>query len=186
VLGGAGVSTGRLLFALAATTIGLGVVLDTATSGAAPVPHTVAPVSAPAVAPASGKPPAAPLPPWYSDYVDAAAGCPGLDPLVLVAIHDVETARDSVGSASHAGAIGPMQFMADTWAKYGVDADGDGVANPWDLHDALASATDLLCANGITDPSTYGSALWNYNHSLQYVSAVIDRTIALHDQLTLH
>src|SRR6266540_1757220 len=37
------------------------------------------------------------------------------------------------GAVNYAGAGGPMQFLAATWARYGVDADadGDGKADRW-------------------------------------------------------
>ena len=116
----------------------------------------------------------------YRRYVRAASACSGLDPLILVAIHDVETRRDALGSTSAAGAIGPMQFLPDTWAAYGADADHDGVADPLDLTDALAGATKLLCANGVTTGATRESAIWNYNHSWAYVREVLARVDALH------
>jgi hypothetical protein len=126
---------------------------------------------------APGQPAAGAEPPTFlAPYIQAAAACPGLDPLLLVAIHDVETGRDSVGATSSAGAVGPMQFMADTWTVYGVDADGDGAASPLDLTDALVGATQLLCANGASDANTRDMAIWNYNHSWAYVGAVTART----------
>jgi hypothetical protein len=123
------------------------------------------------------------LPPGYDSYVQAASECPGLDPLVLAAIHDVETGRDAHGDTSSAGAVGPMQFLPDTWAAYGTDADHDGVADPLNLNDALAGATRLLCRNGVGEEATHETAIWNYNHSWGYVRAVLARTAELHHVL---
>ena len=123
------------------------------------------------------------LPAEYQSYVSAAAACPGLDPMILVAIHDVETGRDARGETSSAGAIGPMQFLPDTWAAYGVDADHDGTVDVHNLTDALAGATRLLCRNGVADPATRGTAIWNYNHSWGYVRAVLIRAAELHSAL---
>ena len=116
----------------------------------------------------------------YPEYAQAASACPGLDPVLLVAIHDVETGRDAQGETSSAGAMGPRQFLPDTWAAYGVDANQDGTADPLDLADALAGATNLLCANGVTANETYQSAIWNYNHSWTYVRMVLARAAELH------
>jgi len=113
-------------------------------------------------------------------YTRAAAACRGLDPTILMAIHDVETNRDARGATSVAGAVGPMQFLPDTWAAYGLDGDGDGHADVWNLNDALAGATNFLCAHGVTEPATQQSAIWKYNHSTAYVRRVLDRTAQLH------
>jgi membrane-bound lytic murein transglycosylase B len=123
------------------------------------------------------------LPEDYASYVRAAAACPGLDPLLLTAIHDVETGRDAHGETSTAGAIGPMQFLPDTWAAYGVDANNDGVADPLNLTDALAAATRLLCRNGVAENATHETAIWNYNHSWSYVRSVLARAAELHRRL---
>jgi cell wall-associated NlpC family hydrolase len=47
---------------------------------------------------------------------------------------------------SPAGAIGVAQFMPGTWAEYGVDGNGDGVADPTDPADAIPSAAIYNCA----------------------------------------
>ena len=123
------------------------------------------------------------MPMEYERYNRQASACPGLDPLLLVAIHDVETNRDHIGSTSVAGAIGPMQFLPDTWTSYGFDANGDGVADPLNLDDALAGATRLLCRNGISLPANLRTAIWNFNHSWGYVDAVLEKAEQLHSQL---
>lgn len=46
------------------------------------------------------------------------------------------------------GELGHMQFLAGNWVRYGVDADGDGRADPYSAADALASAANMLRANG--------------------------------------
>jgi hypothetical protein len=66
-----------------------------------------------------------------------------------------------------------MQFLPSTWRAYGVDGDGDGSADINDLDDAVFSAAHHLCANGAADPSRLRSALWNYNHSSNYVDQVL-------------
>jgi hypothetical protein len=125
------------------------------------------------------------LPLEYERYVRQASACPGLDPLLLVAIHDTETRRDLVGATSVAGAVGPMQFLPETWAAYGFDGNGDGAADPLNLDDALAAATHLLCRNGVSLPEREGNAVWNFNHSWGYVHVVLDRAAELHQQLGL-
>jgi membrane-bound lytic murein transglycosylase B len=73
-------------------------------------------------------------------------------------------------------AIGPMQFIPETWRTWGVDADGDGVADPDDLDDAAATAAAYLCADGHTleDHAGWVAAVGSYNHHEDYVRAVAE------------
>jgi hypothetical protein len=68
-----------------------------------------------------------------------------------------------------------MQFLPATWASYGVDGDGDGVADVFNPADAVPGAARYLCANGGGDPARLRTALWHYNHSHAYVEAVLDQ-----------
>ena len=126
-------------------------------------------------APAAGTDIPAELQPVYRA---AAASCP-LPWEVLAAVGKVESdhgrsQRPGVRSgANAAGAMGPMQFLAATWAAYGVDADGDGVADPYGAVDSIWGAARYLCANGAGDPARLRSALWNYNHDDAYVEHVL-------------
>ena len=43
---------------------------------------------------------------------------------------------------------GPMAFLIGTWAKWGRDGDGDGIADIQDVDDATVAAAALLCATG--------------------------------------
>ena len=43
-------------------------------------------------------------------------------------------------AVSRAGARGIMQFLPGTWEEFGLDGNGDGVADPLDPHDAILSA----------------------------------------------
>ncbi|HZD00014.1 MAG TPA: lytic transglycosylase domain-containing protein [Actinomycetes bacterium] len=73
-------------------------------------------------------------------------------------------------------AVGPMQFIPSTWRSLGRDGNGDGVANPSNLFDAAVSAAGYLCLNSngpITDDANLRNAIFAYNHSWEYVSAVI-------------
>lgn len=107
-------------------------------------------------------------------YQSAAATCHGLDWTILAAIHKIETGFGRGRATSSAGAQGPMQFMPATWRAYSVDGDWDGVANINDVHDAVYSAANLLCANGAGDPGRLADAIWTYNHSDEYVAEVLD------------
>ena len=67
---------------------------------------------------------------------------------VLAAINSIETDYGRNLSVSSAGAVGWMQFMPGTWREYGVDANHDGKANPYDPTDAIFAAARYLHANG--------------------------------------
>jgi cell wall-associated NlpC family hydrolase len=75
------------------------------------------------------------------------------------------------GVENNAGAGGPMQFLAATWVTYGLDADGDGVADRWDPADAIFSAANYLKASGA--PTNDEAALFAYNHSQTYADEVL-------------
>ena len=117
-------------------------------------------------------------------YRRAALTCPGLPWTVLAAIGSVEsshgrTSAPGVSSgANFAGAMGPMQFLADTWAAYGVDADGNGVADVYHSTDAVFGAANYLCHSGAGDPSRLAEAIWAYNHADWYVADVLSRAAA--------
>ena len=64
-----------------------------------------------------------------------------------------------------------MQFMPSTWADIGVDANGDGVADPNNPEDAIFAAARYLAAAGMP-ADTYG-AIYAYNHADWYVSEVL-------------
>ncbi|WP_335868922.1 lytic transglycosylase domain-containing protein [Bacillus sp. 2205SS5-2] len=103
---------------------------------------------------------------------------------------------------SPVGAIGPMQFMPCTfvgWGHptcdglgggditdqeltnpdrikefggYGVDANGDGIADPWDIEDAIFTAAKYLARNGASEGEVE-KAVFAYNHSDEYVESVM-------------
>ncbi|WP_052400764.1 MULTISPECIES: peptidoglycan DD-metalloendopeptidase family protein [Oceanobacillus] len=102
---------------------------------------------------------------------------------------------------SHVGAEGHAQFMPCSWVGwshptceglgegnmsesekkdvelieknggYGVDANGDGVADMWDIEDAIFSMANLL-ASHYKDKGTVEGAILGYNHSDKYVNDV--------------
>ena len=114
------------------------------------------------------------VPPILIPMYQRAAAAYGLGPqgpAVLAGINEVETAFGTNLNVSSAGAVGWMQFMPETWAGYGVDANGDGVADPFNPEDAIFAAAGYLSANGMP-ADTYG-AIFAYNHADWYVSEVL-------------
>jgi len=90
-------------------------------------------------------------------------------------IHDTDGGRLD-GDAVWDRAVGPMQFIPSTWQSLGRDGNGDGIANPNNLFDAAVSAAGYLCLSGggtLSDQANLRRAIYAYNHSLDYVNAVI-------------
>ncbi|WP_433659189.1 lytic transglycosylase domain-containing protein [Nocardia sp. CA-128927] len=77
-------------------------------------------------------------------------------------------------------AIGPLQFIPETWKRWGVDANGDGVADPQNIDDAALTAARYLCASGgdLTSEQGWQKALLTYNQSNSYLLTVRDRAAA--------
>jgi hypothetical protein len=118
------------------------------------------------------------IPPLYLRLYREAAQRYGLDWAILAGIGKVECdhGRDPDPSCTQAGAVnaagagGPMQFIASTWATYGVDAEGDGRPDRWNPADAIYAAANYLRASGA--PRDYTQAIFAYNHASWYVEEV--------------
>src|SRR4051794_32506157 len=90
---------------------------------------------------------------------------------VLASINKVESNFGRNMGPSSAGAVGWMQFMPSTWDRWGVDANGDGVADPWNPEDAIYAAARYLAAAGGTQDISRG--VLAYNHAQWYVDEVL-------------
>ena len=79
------------------------------------------------------------------------------------------------GQPTYARAMGPMQFLPGTWARYASDGDGDGKADPQNLFDASLAAARYLCSGGLNlrDQSQVLSAILRYNNSMPYAQNVL-------------
>lgn len=91
----------------------------------------------------------------------------------------VDSEEDTRGSNDGVGvvrAMGPMQFIPETWRLYGVDAHNDGRVSPDNIDDAALAAAGYLCWRGkdLATPRGWITALRAYNNSGIYARAVRD------------
>ena len=72
-------------------------------------------------------------------------------------------------------AVGPMQFIPGTWARWSADGNGDGVADPHNVFDASLAAGRYLCADGrdLRTPAGLDAAILSYNRSTSYLRMVL-------------
>ncbi|SDO50089.1 Transglycosylase SLT domain-containing protein [Cryobacterium flavum] len=70
-------------------------------------------------------------------------------------------------------AVGPMQFIPETWARWGADGNGDGAADPNQIDDAALATARYLCHGGdMTSTETWRAGVFSYNHVDSYVNNV--------------
>ncbi|MDW5598033.1 lytic murein transglycosylase [Conexibacter stalactiti] len=113
------------------------------------------------------------IPPFLLPIYQAAAMQYGVPWQILAAINEIETDYGRNLSVSSAGALGWMQFMPGTWEAYGVDANGDGVRDPYNPVDAIFAAANYLKASGAE--TDLEKAIFAYNHADWYVQSVLLR-----------
>lgn len=83
---------------------------------------------------------------------------------------------------SYAGAFGYGQFMPTSFKRYAVDMDGDGVREPFEWADVMASIANYLLKRGdydigssdFSENSANWRAVWKYNPSKNYVKVVLE------------
>jgi hypothetical protein len=109
-------------------------------------------------------------PPIYGPLLDGSSG------IALISDTD-HGALD--GNATYDRAVGPMQFLPATWREYEEGASGHSTPDPQNINDATISAARYLCASGQDLRTADGliAAVYGYNHSFNYVSAVLSVAI---------
>lgn len=91
----------------------------------------------------------------------------------LAEAHDIDP-LDLRGS--RAGAFGAPQFLPTSYQRFGVDANGDGRIDLYDIDDAAASAAHFLASHGWQGPLSRAQrrqVVWHYNRSDAYIDAVL-------------
>ncbi|BBZ15436.1 hypothetical protein MBRA_56310 (plasmid) [Mycobacterium branderi] len=89
--------------------------------------------------------------------------------------NEVIVQSSAPGRVTFARAMGPMQFLPGTWARYASDGDGDGIADPQNLYDSTLAAARYLCSGGLDlrDSQQVLSAILRYNNSMPYAQNVL-------------
>jgi membrane-bound lytic murein transglycosylase B len=93
------------------------------------------------------------------------------------------------GDPAYDRAVGPMQFIPQTWTSFQADGNDDGVTTPFNLYDATLAAARYLCraSRGLDADPGLRVAYFSYNHSDFYVDSVLsyarlyERSLGLHD-----
>ncbi|QJF53084.1 lytic murein transglycosylase [Roseobacter ponti] len=104
--------------------------------------------------------------PIVSGAVTLASYCrrhPRFEAHALAALELVD--RGVIGVSTKggpSGELGHMQFLAGNWVKFGVDANGDGRADPYNPIDALATAANMLNSNGWRAGEPFGEGSGNF------------------------
>lgn len=111
------------------------------------------------------------IPPDQLEVMQQVSLQTGIPWQIFAAIAKIESDFGRNMATSSAGAIGYGQFMPATWAAYGADENGDGIADPYDFHDVIPAMGRYLLANGA--PADMPRALYVYNHSWAYVDQVL-------------
>jgi hypothetical protein len=130
--------------------------------------------------------PIADIPPDYcAHYITAATVCPGLHWSILAAIGDLESDHGrsrlpgvADGTENHAGAGGPMQFLAPTFddviARHQLPPGGAVPPSRYNPHDAIHAAAYYLCDSGARR-GDLPAAVFAYNHAHWYVDMVLQQ-----------
>ncbi len=104
--------------------------------------------------------------PIVSGAVTLSSYCrryPRFVPHAIAALKLVDRGIINTGTqGGPSGELGHMQFLAGNWLQYGVDGDGNGRADPYSAADALATAANMLRANGWRAGQPFGEGTGNF------------------------
>lgn len=71
-------------------------------------------------------------------------------------------------------AMGPLGLTPTTWRGYGIDADGDGILDPYDIDDASLALARMLCAGDedLNKQSDWNAAIARHHPGSTYAKSV--------------
>lgn len=101
-----------------------------------------------------------------------------LGPVLDGTLEDTAVITDSDGgrldgNAAYDRALGPFQFLPSTWRSFGLDGDGDGIADPHNMYDGALSAAGYLCSqSSVGSDAQIRRSVLTYNNSGQYLHDV--------------
>lgn len=73
-------------------------------------------------------------------------------------------------------AVGPLQFIPETWRRWGADGDADGTRDPNHIDDAALAAARYLCRSGpMATETAWRDAVFTYNPLTRYIDDVAIR-----------
>jgi membrane-bound lytic murein transglycosylase B len=80
------------------------------------------------------------------------------------------------GDTTYDRAVGPLQFIPQTWNSNKIDADNNGVADPNDIDDASLTAASYLCQGGrdLSKAESWWDAILSYNAVQPYAQKVFE------------
>ncbi|MDQ4036779.1 MAG: hypothetical protein M3313_00125 [Actinomycetota bacterium] len=80
------------------------------------------------------------------------------------------------GDLEYDRAVGPLQFLPETWGRWGRDGNDDGTSDPHNIFDSALGAAAYLCGDApadLTDRAQLTLAITRYNNSASYVADVL-------------
>jgi membrane-bound lytic murein transglycosylase B len=105
-------------------------------------------------------------------YPSAPIVGPALDGSAFAGIRDSDRGQWD-GDPVWDHAVGPFQFIPQTWRIWGADGSGDGRADPNQIEDAALAAANYLChAGDLSSVEGWRRAVFSYNHLDSYVDDV--------------
>lgn len=111
---------------------------------------------------------------------DGNALAPVFGPVLDGSLSGNNVIHDSDGGAldgfsGYDRAVGPMQFLPETWTAFAGDGNRDGISDPQNYYDATLTAGKYLCSGGLdmSDPAQQTRAILRYNNSMAYVANVM-------------
>jgi membrane-bound lytic murein transglycosylase B len=71
-------------------------------------------------------------------------------------------------------AMGPLRLLPSVWQAFAVDADGDGILDPYDLDDSALALAMLLCSGGedLSKATGWNAAIARYHPGTAYAKSV--------------